>query len=369
MILRAILTMAVSTCSLLLTDTRLAAQPNDDLEQSVATMLIPFDTNNLGRAGRLFIIDRLDRESTRWISEVLDYIDQRQGTGWIVPSARTLLMMLTGQVEELELAVLAGNPSSIMYHAESSALQAPDPAPAVREYARRSQRQIIRFLTQEVDQERHAEFLLLLFHSLTIRGVRGVDELNARVEEFAAGDTTDTRSVLALRYLRRRVTSEPFGIGLVAGYDAGGFVATGEREGVGVHGPRLGFIVWRGAALLELSALARSIEGSGSKETSVEGGVRAGYDLIESDLHLGPYAGMHYWSISSDGERLGELLTPLFGFDVGTRLLFDDPPHLHLSVGAEWHLPSIIPASEGYDRSFWSIRFSLALVNRSYRIE
>ena len=361
--------MAVSTCTLLLIDARLAAQPNDELQRSVATMLAPFDTTNLGRAGRLFIIDRLDRESTRWIPEVLEYIDQRQGTGWIAPPVRTLLMMLTGQVEELELAVLAGNPSGIMYHAESSAIQSPDPAPAVRQYARRSQRQIIRFLTQEVDQERHAEFLLLLFHSLTIRGVRGVDELNERVDEFAAGDTTDPRSSLALRYLRREVTSEPFGIGLVAGYDAGSFVATGEREGIGVHGPRFGFIVWGGAALLEMTALARSIERTGSNETSVEGGVRAGYDLVESNLHLGPIAGLHYWSISSDGERVGELLTPLFGFDVGTRLLFDDPPHLHLSIGAEWHLPSIVAAPMTYERSFWSLRFSLALVNRSYRIE
>lgn len=368
MILRAILIVAVSTCSLLLTDTRLAAQPNDDLRRSVATMLVPFDTNNLGRAGRLFIIDRLDRESTRWIPEVLDYIDQRQGTGWISPSARTLLMMLTGRVEELELSVLAGNPSRIVYGAESAGGPVPDPTPAVREYARRSQRQIVRFLMQDVDHERHAEFLLLLFHSLTIRGVRGVDELNARVEEFAAADTTDPRSGLARRYLRRRVTSESFGIGLVAGYDAGGFVAMEDHGATGVHGPRLGLILWGGNALLEVAALARSIEASRSNETSVEGGFRAGYDVVESNLHLSPIAGLHYWSIS-DGELVDELLTPLFGFDVGTRLLFDDPPHLHLSIGAEWHLRSIIPAPERYERSFWSIRFSLSLVRRLYRIE
>jgi len=366
-ILRAIVMMAVSTSSLLLIDARLAAQPNDDLQRRVATMLAPFDTSNIGRAGRLLIIDRLDRESTRWIPEVVDYIDQRQGTGWLAPSARTLLMMLTGQTEKLHLALLADNPSSLMYHAVPAPEQVPDPAPLIREHARRSRQQIIRSLMQDVDDERHSEFLLLLFHSLTIRGVRGIDELNARVEEFSAADTTDPRSDLALRYLRRRMTSEPFGIGLVAGYDAGRFVADDEREGIGVHGPRLGFVLWGGAAHLEIAALARSIDLTGSRGTSIEVGVRAGYDLAESNLHLSPIAGLHYWSIT-DGKGEGELLTALFGFDVGTRLLFDDPPHLHLSLGAEWHLPSLVPAPVGLERSFWSIRFSLALVSRRHRI-
>jgi hypothetical protein len=59
----------------------------------------------------------------------------------------------------------------------------------------------------------------------------------------------------------------------------------------------------------------------------------------------------------------------MLGFDVGTRLLFDNPPHLHLTIGGEWHLPSVVGTSIRYNRNFWSTRFTISLVKRSYRIE
>ena len=274
--------------------------------------------------------------------------------------------MLTEQTDELTRSKLADEPD--LLSGRTSVTYTPDPTEQVRDYARRHERQILRFLSLQVEEDRHASFLLLLYESLTIRGVRGVDDLNDRIDAFAAADSTDPRSVLARTYLRRELVSEPFGIGLAAGYDAGSFVADGLLESVAVHGPRLGTLLWSGSLHLELAALVRSIEWSDQHGTTVEFGGSAGIDLMPGSLHLAPLLGLRYWVCDVDGQT-ERLLTPSVGLDFGTRVLFDDPPHLQLSVGGEWHLPSITSGAGRFYRSSWSIRFTLALISRSYRIE
>ena len=114
MISRAIPLLVVST--ILLSAPVLRGQSEVDPERHVREMLAPFDTTDLARAGRTFIIHRIERESVRWIPEVVDHVDRRLGRTWLPPRVRTLLLMLTARLNMAPST--RQNPASDAYRAD-----------------------------------------------------------------------------------------------------------------------------------------------------------------------------------------------------------------------------------------------------------
>lgn len=332
-------------------------------DHQIAQVLAPFDTTRPDRAARLFIIDRLSRDSRGRLGQVIAYTDRRVGEGWLGPIERLLLYFL---LEEARLGSLdvVDRLLSETGRVDRAGLDDGLRQMLVTE-VHRARRTIVRYLASGIDDRRHADFLLLTLQSLSLRGVRTVDELNDRVDDFISADSADRRSVLADRYLRRSLQQGGLGVGLIAGYDAGRFIGTEERPGEAVHGPRLGLRLHADRFVAELALLARRIGAPTGPVATVEGSMHLGIDLVARNPRIRPYGGIHYWSI---GEGSEESLRPLGGLEVGSLLLFDDPPHLFLGIGGELQAGSFTGRTERSSLALWSVRLSLSLMNRRYTI-
>ncbi len=227
----------------------------------------------------------------------------------------------------------------------------------------------------------------LLANHLTVGGLRGREELNARVAEFRRLFPASPFVPLAERYIVQPYAEVPFGAAVMMGYGVGWFTGNaGDRFGT-LHGPTIGgevyvnritasawFTFGVAQVAVPFTAAARRWEAGDAVITS--GAIDVGYEFRFGRFAVTPLAGLALQNLSgADTTGADPGATPTtrdrLGLDVsvlaGLRVPFDVGPHLDLRL----RVGHAVAALGGYDTilsgSLWYVQLGFALVQRPYR--
>ena len=336
---------------------------------TIERILLRYDSINTTRAARLFLVDRIERRSLRWIDPLIEYLDRKGLRQIFVPEEATLLYLLSGRYRgDSSLRELV----QLLYSTESTILHSPS-VPQLLDvlvaYCRSNQSSIEGTLTASRLSTRELEFLGLTLYSTVIRGVRFVDDLNVRIDRFVDLSPDDTLARCADLRLRKRMESSELGAGLYFAYEAGG--GPSNENDIHAHGAVFGVNLWFRSFYLDLGTAIKKLDLSSRAEssTAIEGSVNIGPDLLPGATLLRPFLGLQVGSTDNpiDVEEEIELFSSIAGVDVGTQLQYDTPPHLNLMVrgflGLNGYRVDAQPGS-----LYWGVQFRIGLSSESLTI-
>ena len=364
-------------CSLIpLLLTVLYASSSAQVEDSVTIdrLIHRLDSSWSQRGARLFLADRIERRSPRWIVPLLQYAEARDLGRFLTGQERILLQFAVQEYDDLLkpdflVPLLKDYDGADL----PDKLLNDDLAANLLDLSRKWRNRIIGSLPSSDAEEYHATFLRLLLQATTLVGIRGVEQLNGEIDSFVFNAPPgDALAAIADRYLRRRVDNNRVGIGVGFRYRTDGPIHSVESpsEVASVTGPGIGlhlfYSIWR--ADLLLYARRVSFSESGDPATSLEVALEVGPDLLSGAIVLRPTLGMQVGGLApEDGRSDLRLLTPTVGLELATYQLFDDPPHLLFGVAGGYGFSSL-SADEIGSTSTWSMTFFVALSSQTHSI-
>ena len=340
---------------------------------SIEQILLRYDSLNTPRAARLFLIDRIERRSLRWIEPLMSYTEKRGLRSMFSSSERVLLYVLSkryrGDSALREMLAVFSSADSPAAPSESELLQ------TLIKYSRENGRAIERSLHASELDPNQAEFIRLALHSTTIKGVRYVSALNRRVDQFVESALDEQLRRCADQNFRRRVVTSDLGIGLFFAYETGSTIGQGNSDEASTvystHGAVVGIDSWFRTVHLDFSVAIKRIRVTGEEDLSsaIEVSSTLGPDLLSASTFLRPFVGFQTGSVSNHQEWTNSihLVSPLAGVDIGTQTQYDDPPHLNLSVRGQIGLAGYGTDLHG-GLPYWSVQFRVGLSSESFSI-
>ena len=359
---------------LLLSYSTTCAQVQDSA--TVERLAVRLDSTWLERGTRLFLADRIERRSLRWISTVLEFGQMRRLEPFLTGREEILLRLLDYRFEDLLNPSLLGGLLARYDGSHLADRLADDDLTEqlLQQSRERRDRITVQIATRGLADE-EAEFLRLLLFSTTLVGIRGVDDLNGMIDAYVASVSPESPLArLADRYLRRSVSNDFLGFGVGFRYRTDWLVDLSTAAGSprSLSGPGVIAHVFFGEARLDLHLLARRFEIYRVDEpaTSVEGIGMLGYDLVGGPFLLMPQVGFSIGSISSDVILLRDytVSTPMVGLELGSYQLFDQAPHLLLTISGAWGAASFKRPGAS-DRAYWSFDLGVSLSGQVHKVQ
>jgi|GEM_PF-1928618 len=385
---RFLLATAVALLLLPALSCRLHAQfSSDSLDIERAIAAERSDLSYAGRA-RMLLLRRLRTDDVGEARRLLGFMDRYRPAGWLTATERlaaetligdSLLIRDTARMEGLLAAARVTERQHLSYHDD---LQA-----SLRDLLRgRADAVTARFLAWEPTVGERW-FINLLINHLHVRGLRGQEELNSRVDEFARRFPDAPLLPIARQYIRKDYAEVDFGAAFSAGYSLGTFDGSLGEYFDSYHGPVLAGelylyrITIAGSLNFGVADAVRDFEAGGERWENGESpflnaALCAGYEFRFGRLAITPLAGLAMQSArGSDSAGIDEPDLPRtrdrvgleVGALVGYRILPSDRGthiDLRVRVGRTWTgLSTYAPEFSG---ALWYLQFAFALVQRPY---
>lgn len=236
-----------------------------------------------------------------------------------------------------------------------------------------------------VDEEERFFFTILVNH-LTIRGIRGREELNRMIERFAAEFPESRLSEIARSRIAFVYRERPIGGAIHVGYIAGMFSDGLNERFRRFYGPSLGgeFYVWdlslvvhAGIGVAEGRApfIAGGRLWQEGEASLINIALDLGYEVRLGRLSLTPMGGLAIQDLRAvdsgarsqeerpmSGTRIGLDLSLLTGY----RIAFDRGPHVDLRLRLGMSDATLETYDHGFDGALWYATLGVAVVFRPY---
>ncbi|MBS1912702.1 MAG: hypothetical protein JST22_12010 [Bacteroidetes bacterium] len=257
--------------------------------------------------------------------------------------------------------------------------------PALREALRTRADAVAAVLDDRAPSDAERAFFNLLINHLFVSGLRGREELNRRVENFAGQYPASPLVPLARRYIHRDYGEVPFGAAFSAGYGVGRFSGDlGDRFAY-AHGLLLAgelyirevtvaasFLFGVAHATNPFTARGSAWPQGNAELTSIA--LDLGYEFRNGRLAVTPFAGLGVQNVSRavtddtapEPPHTGDAIGYDIGLMIGCRVPFDAGPHLDFRVRVGCTHTGLSSYDPSFSGSFWYITLGFALVQRPY---
>lgn len=247
---------------------------------------------------------------------------------------------------------------------------------------------IARRFTSGDPSDEELTFFTLLTNHLTIRGLRGREEINRRATDFAATYPNSALATLACTYIKVPYKESDIGFAFQAGYTAGGYVATQSDLLGKMDGPSIGLEAYykqgtfAGNVVFGTVALENAFSHGGEEwrvgdAPFINVTFDLGWEFRLARLALVPMGGISLAAMDAPGKSYeGTMTVPAtggyIGYDLSGMIAYrifpsDIGPHLDVRMRGGWTHSGLGDYDEAIGGSLWYVTLGIALVQRPYR--